>query len=86
MVRTLALQWAPNGVCVNTLAPTHFRTPLIERGIEENPGLHDHFVGIIPLGRLGDPEEVVGPGVFLGSGASSTVTGRVLVVDGGHTA
>lgn len=86
MMRTLALEWAPNNVRVNALAPTHFRTPLIESAIKEQPELLGYYVGNIPIGRIGEPGEIVGPGVFLASGASSMVTGHVLVVDGGHTA
>jgi NAD(P)-dependent dehydrogenase (short-subunit alcohol dehydrogenase family) len=86
MMRTLALEWAPAHVRVNALAPTHFRTPLIENAIRDQPELLDYYVGNIPLGRIGEPAEIVGPAVFLASAASSMVTGHVLAVDGGHTA
>lgn len=86
LMRTLAVEWAPHGLRVNALAPTHFRTPLIEAALEADPGLMSYFTGNIPLGRLGEPREIVGPTVFLASEASSMVTGHVLVVDGGHTA
>ena len=86
MMRTLAIEWAPFGIRVNALAPTHFRTPLVEQAIRDRPGALEYFLGNIPLGRLGEPEDIVGPGVFLASRSSGMVTGHELVVDGGHTA
>jgi len=68
------------------VAPTHFRTPLVEQAIAADPDALAYFEGNIPWGRLGQPEEIVGPVLFLASDASSMVTGSVVVVDGGHTA
>jgi len=86
MSRTLAVEWAPQSIRVNVLAPSHFRTPLIERTIEANPAVLSYFLGNIPLGRLGEPQDIVGPAVLLASDASAMITGHVLIVDGGHTA
>lgn len=86
MSRTLAVEWAPQSIRVNVLAPSHFRTPLIERTIEANPAILSYFLGNIPLGRLGEPQDIVGPAVLLASDASAMITGHVLIVDGGHTA
>jgi NAD(P)-dependent dehydrogenase (short-subunit alcohol dehydrogenase family) len=85
MIRTLALEWAKHNILVNAIAPTHFRTPLIERGLQ-NPDTAAYFLRNIPLGRLGEPHEIVGPVVFLASDAATMVTGTTLFVDGGHTA
>lgn len=86
LTRTLAIEWARYGIRVNAIAPTHIKTALIAQKLEEDPALADFFVGNIPLGRMGTPEDVVGAAIYLASDAGSLVTGHVLVVDGGHTA
>jgi NAD(P)-dependent dehydrogenase (short-subunit alcohol dehydrogenase family) len=86
MTRCLAVEWAEHNIRVNSVAPTHFRTPLIAKLIEDQPEVKTYFLGNIPLGRLGEVEDIVGPAVFLASDAASMVTGHCLAVDGGHTA
>lgn len=85
LTRELAIEWAPFGVRVNALAPCHIRTPLIEP-ILRDPELLARLTANIPLGRLGEPAELVGPTVFLLSDAASLVTGHVLAADGGFLA
>ncbi|HYY73145.1 MAG TPA: glucose 1-dehydrogenase [Candidatus Bathyarchaeia archaeon] len=82
LTKTLAIEWAPYGVCVNALVPGVLRTDLnaslldgTERGKE--------FLLRTPMGRFGKHEELVGAAVFLASDAASFVTGHLLVVDGG---
>jgi len=82
LTKTLAIEWAPHGVCVNALVPGVLRTDLnaslldgTERGKE--------FLLRTPMRRFGRLEELVGAAVFLASDAASFVTGHLLVVDGG---
>ena len=84
MMRCLALEWAPQ-VRVNALAPGYMATPLVQPLVSD-PERWRAMQQLHALGRVGDPEEIVGPVVFLVSDASSFVTGAVLPVDGGWTA
>jgi NAD(P)-dependent dehydrogenase (short-subunit alcohol dehydrogenase family) len=84
LTRCLAWEWAP-AVRVNALAPGYVRTPLVRQIAQDREWLAA-TQAMHALGRLADPEEIVGPALFLASDASSFVTGTVLTVDGGWTA
>ena len=85
MTRALAVEWARQGIRVNGIAPTWVRTPLT-RGITENPELVRRIEQITPMGRLAEPQEIVGAVLFLTTRASAMVTGHVLAIDGGFLA
>ena len=85
MTRTLAVEWGPQGVNVNCIAPGFFNTDLVRETLD-NPVLMDFLRAKIPCGRTAEPEEIVGTVLFLASKASDYVHGAVVVVDGGETA
>ncbi len=85
MTRALAVEWAGRGIRVNAIAPTWVRTPLT-RSITEEPELVRRIEQMTPMGRLAEPEEIVGAVLFLASRASAMVTGHTLAVDGGFLA
>jgi len=84
MTRTLALEWAKDGINVNALCPGPFATE-INRPLLDDPAARDAMQAKVPLGRWGDPVELGPAAVFLASEASSFVTGATLFVDGGYT-
>jgi NAD(P)-dependent dehydrogenase (short-subunit alcohol dehydrogenase family) len=83
--KTLAVDWAGRGVRANVIAPGGFLTEPNRKWFREKPELKDTFEGMIPMGRLGEPEEIGPLAVYLASDASSYVTGAVMVIDGGYT-
>jgi NAD(P)-dependent dehydrogenase (short-subunit alcohol dehydrogenase family) len=85
LTRNLALSWADRGVRVNALAPGWFPSEMASPFIEA-PVYGDHILNAQPMGRVGEPAELLGPLLFLASDASSYVTGHTLVVDGGMSA
>ena len=85
LTRSLAIEWAKAGVNVNAIAPTFVLTDM-NRGILEDEQNHDWVLRRIPKGKLGKPEDIIGPLVFLCSSCSAFVTGHILFVDGGWTA
>ena len=84
LTRELAAQWARNGIRVNALAPAWFPSEMTAEMFDDE-GSQRWIRNRTPMGRPGDPAELVGPLLFLASDASSYVTGQVLAVDGGWT-
>lgn len=86
MTRELSTEWAGRGVRVNAIAPAQITNPEFDLRMAATPGLRENFLTGIPLGRLGVPEDIKGPALFLASDASAFVTGCILPLDGGNLA
>ena len=85
LTRVLAIEWAKHQINVNAVGPTFILTPLTQSTFDD-PVLREDLLSRIPLGRVGQPEDVVGAVVFLASPAADLITGHTLLVDGGWTA
>lgn len=89
ITRALGCELGPTGITVNAIAPTVFRSPLTAWMFEDNENanaVRKGFLARVPKGRLGEPEDLAGPLLFLASKASDFYTGHVLYADGGYTA
>ena len=85
LVRALAVDFGPSGIRVNSLTPGLVQTPL---AYVDRPDFDDQIDAIaarLPLRRIGQPDDLAGPAVFLLSDDSAWMTGQSLVVDGGYT-
>jgi NAD(P)-dependent dehydrogenase (short-subunit alcohol dehydrogenase family) len=84
LCRQLAAEWAPHGINVNVIAPTFIRTEQVAKMLAD-PAFHSSLIARIPLGRIGEPEDVMGAVLFLVSPAANFITGQSLYLDGGIT-
>ena len=85
LTRQWATEWAKHGIRVNAIMPTFVDTPQVAMLLED-PKFKEGIVSRIPLGRVGETRDLVGPAIFLCSDAASFVTGQILGIDGGLTA
>jgi gluconate 5-dehydrogenase len=85
LIKQHAMELAPHGITVNGVAPTFVYTEMI-RHVMENDEFRQGLLSRIPLGRIADPKDIVGPVLFFASPGAGFVTGQNLLVDGGITA
>lgn len=86
MTRELSTEWSGRGVRVNAILPAQVMNPGLEQRLKEDPDLEAKFLRGIPIGRLGQPDDIKGLALFLGSDASAWVTGAIIPMDGGNLA
>lgn len=88
LTKTAALEYAQTGIRINAVCPGAVRTPLMNRMINDNPGVisEDLLVSLEPIGRVANPEEIADAIVWLSSAKASYVTGIALPLDGGLSA
>ena len=86
LTKGMALELAPHGIRVNAIAPGYMLTSLVKGGLEADAERKKRVLARIPLGRLGEPEEIGGALVFLASEAARYITGASITIDGGWTA
>lgn len=85
LAASLAVEWAEHDIRVNCISPGYMLTALTRKILEEKPELKKKWISLIPTGRMGNPEDLMGAVTFLLSDASKYVTGADLRVDGGYT-
>ena len=85
LTRQWATEWARHAITVNAIAPTFVDTPQVAMLLGD-PAFKAGVVGRIPLGRVGETDDLVGAVIFFASDAASFVTGQILTIDGGLTA
>lgn len=85
LASSLAVEWAHAGIRVNCISPGYMLTALTKKILDDNPELQKQWTSLIPVGKMGRPEDLMGAVTFLASDASLYVTGADLRVDGAYT-
>ncbi len=86
MTRELSTEWSGRGVRVNAILPAQVVNAGLAERMQADPQLEAQFLSGIPIGRMGQPEDIAGPAVFLASDASAWITGALIPLDGGNLA
>jgi NAD(P)-dependent dehydrogenase (short-subunit alcohol dehydrogenase family) len=87
LIKTLACEWGKHGINVNGIGPTVFRSPLTAwLFTDDAKTARTNILTRLPLGRLGEPEDLAGALMFLAAPASDFCTGQIIYPDGGYTA
>jgi NAD(P)-dependent dehydrogenase (short-subunit alcohol dehydrogenase family) len=82
--KAAALEYAKSGIRVNTICPGIIDTPMMQAATASNPDVSKYFADLVPMGRIGRPEEIANAILFLASAQSTYITGAVLPVEGGQ--
>ncbi len=85
LTRSLAVDWAQHGITVNAICPGIFATDPNKLWAQKNPAIINAYIETIPMGKLGEPEDLAALAVYLASDAARYMTGAALVIDGGYT-
>jgi NAD(P)-dependent dehydrogenase (short-subunit alcohol dehydrogenase family) len=86
LTRSLAAEWAPKGIRVNSISPGYTKTALVEKLLETPEGktMLPKWMALTPMARMGTPEDLQGALVYLASSASDFATGTDIIIDGGY--
>ena len=85
LIKAFANEWASKGITVNCIGPGRFHTPMTA-DILAGQDQYNRLIEVIPMGRLGEPDDLTGVSLLLASDASSYITGQTFYVDGGWLA
>jgi NAD(P)-dependent dehydrogenase (short-subunit alcohol dehydrogenase family) len=83
MTKVMAVEWAKYGVSVNSIAPGIIKTPMTVKAFTD-PEKYQELTSKVPMGRLGEPEDLIGAVIFLASQASNYITGQTIYIEGGR--
>jgi NAD(P)-dependent dehydrogenase (short-subunit alcohol dehydrogenase family) len=86
LTRTAAVEYGRQGIRCNVICPGPINTPMMAAGAADDPSVGQYYADLVPMGRIGEPEEIAEALLFLASARSSYVNGVVLPVEGGQTA
>jgi NAD(P)-dependent dehydrogenase (short-subunit alcohol dehydrogenase family) len=85
LTQSLAIEWLPLGIRVNAIAPGYFASDMTRDFVRDNPEMAAEWISRVPIGRMGNPDELGELAVYLASERSSYVVGQNILIDGGYT-